>query len=208
MARWRSKTRLGRHSGRIRQQYQRHCLGQLFRKRIVEHKSVVPTLILRDIVSPLRDLIGLALPDPFDLFQSNPRKFLDNRQVIVTMSSTSHSVRRQVLIRVDALRVGARYGGMSGMLKDAEIQGFLMRLDAPGKSMVGFDVYPTDEVRLHTNKITVNNDTLTLEPQSMTAAPYLPCCGLLMFPCPPWLRSGRDSPGVRFKTVDRYDVPC
>lgn len=185
MARRRSKTRLGRHSGRIRQQHQRHGLGQLFRKCIIKYESVIPALILRDIVSPLRNLIGLTLPDPFDLLQPNSRKFLDNRQVIVTVSSTSHSVRRQVLIRIGAMRVGARYGGMTGMLEDAEIQGFLMRLDAPGEGMVGFDVYPADEIRLHTNKIPVSNDTLTLEPQSMTAAPYLPCCGLLMFPCPP-----------------------
>lgn len=42
------------------------------------------------------------------------------------------------------------------MLEDAEIQGFLMRLDAPGDSMVGFDIYPADQIRLDTNRIPVS----------------------------------------------------
>jgi len=72
------------------------------------------------------------------------------------MPPTSHSAPRQILIRIGAMRVGTRQGGMTGMLEDAEIQGFLMRLDAPGDSMVGFDIYPADQIRLDTNRIPVS----------------------------------------------------
>ncbi len=38
--------------------------------------------------------------------------------------------------------------GMAGMLEDAKVEGFLVRLDAPGDGMVGLDIDPSDEVGL------------------------------------------------------------
>lgn len=110
MVRGRSKTRLGWHGGRIRQQHQGHSLGQLLRKRIVKDKGVVSPLILWYIVGPLRNLVCLALPNPFNLFQPDGRQFLDHGEIIVAavVSSASHGARRQVLSRIGALRVGGR----------------------------------------------------------------------------------------------------
>lgn len=61
------------------EQNQRHGLGQLFRKRVIDDKRVVPALVGRYIVRPLDDLIGLTFADPFDRFQPNPREPIYDR---------------------------------------------------------------------------------------------------------------------------------
>ena len=43
---------------------------------------------------------------------------------------------------------GVEYGGVSGVLEDAEVERFLVRLDTPGDGIVGFDIDPADQVGL------------------------------------------------------------
>lgn len=47
------------------------------------------------------------------------------------------------------------------MLKDAEVEGFFMRLNTPGDGMIGFDIDPADQVGLKTQEASQRKTALS-----------------------------------------------
>ena len=149
------KAGLGRNGGRVSQQHQGHGLGQLLGEGIVKYKRIIPTLVLRNIVASLSDLIGLTFADPLDLLQSDGRQLLDNRGMAAVMSPGGDGGRWQVLTGIVAVRIGGGYivtgaqdSGVAGMLEDAEIEGLFMRLNTPRDGMIGSYVQPANKIGL------------------------------------------------------------
>lgn len=149
------KAGFGRNGGRVSQQHQGHGLGQLLGEGIVKYKRIIPTLVLRNIVASLSDLIGLTFADPLDLLQSDGRQLLDNRGMAAVMSPGGDGGRWQVLTGIVAVRIGGGYivtgaqdSGVAGMLEDAEIEGLFMRLDTPRDGMIGSNIQPANQIGL------------------------------------------------------------
>ena len=144
----RMMARLWRHGGGVCEQGEGCSLGGLLGEGIINDQSVVPTFVARHVVGALGDLVGLTLPNPLDLFQTDSCQLLNHggRRVEAQACRTA---REAAFIHDRATGDRGRQGGVvPGMLEDAEIERFLMGLETPGDSMFIFDVDPSDEVRL------------------------------------------------------------
>lgn len=136
-------------TGGISQEHEGDLFRDLLGKSIVEDERIVPRV--RNLVCALRNLVGFALAHPLDRFEANARQLVNNSGELVARSRSCGG-RRKVLIRVGAMRVGGREMSaerrLTGVLEDAKVDRFLVRLDAPRDSVASADADPSHKVRL------------------------------------------------------------
>ena len=96
-----------------------------------------------DIICSLADPVGFTFPNPFDRLQANARQFVyDVRRRVTRARSTLVQI-TTAIVGFGRGKTGRQHGGVAWVLEDAEIKRLLMRLDAPGDSMIRFDMNPS-----------------------------------------------------------------
>ncbi|KAH8428956.1 uncharacterized protein LDX57_006629 [Aspergillus melleus] len=143
--------RLRRQRRGVSEQDEGHGLGDLLGKGVVEDQRVVSALISGHVVGTFDDLFSLAFAEPADLLQAETSQSVEDGGGGIRSRACGG---RQVFGRIGAVRasVGAQDSGMAGVLEYSEIEGFLVRLNAPGDGVAGFDIHPTNKVGLDTSE--------------------------------------------------------
>ena len=143
-------------SGRVGQKDEGDGLGDLLGEGIVEDERIVPGFLHRHIVRALRDPVGFTLAHPFDRLETDARQLLDHRRRLIAGTGV-RGCRGQVLVGIGAVGIGGRKVGTqsrsAGVFEDAEVDRFLMRLDAPRDGVAGANIDPSHEIGLADERV-------------------------------------------------------
>jgi hypothetical protein len=146
-------TRLGRGVCRISHKDEGRRLGDGLGEGVVKDEAVHAALALGHVVCAHGDMVGLALAVPVDLLEANGRQLLEDQGAVVARCrGAAGACGGDLEATLDCRGRGgegrAVSVGIAWVLEDAKVEGFAVRLDAPGDGVLARHVDPADEVRL------------------------------------------------------------